>query len=233
MNEAEFDRFAEEYYQDLAASVAVSGEQPEFFAAYKIEDLASRVARSGVHASTILDFGSGIGSSVPHFRRLFPDADVICADVSSKSLEISASRFPGSERYLKLGGDTIPLDSGSVDVAFSSCVFHHIPQCEHHKWLVELRRVVRPGGMLMVVEHNPYNPVTVRTVRDCPFDENAVLMTAKTLRQRFLEAGWSSVDSSYRLFFPRALAWLRPSERFMSWLPFGAQYHVAGWNIEE
>ena len=44
MGEAEFDRYAEEYNALHAASIAASGEEPEFFAAYKIRDIARETA---------------------------------------------------------------------------------------------------------------------------------------------------------------------------------------------
>jgi hypothetical protein len=36
MDEAEFDKFADEYYAKHAASISASGEGPEYFAEYKI-----------------------------------------------------------------------------------------------------------------------------------------------------------------------------------------------------
>ena len=41
MTEAEFDKYAEDYYRMLKSSITKSGEEPEFFAEYKI--LAVRV----------------------------------------------------------------------------------------------------------------------------------------------------------------------------------------------
>jgi hypothetical protein len=42
----------------------------------------------------VLDFGAGIGNSVPFVRKYLPDAQITCLDVSTKSLEIGQSRFP-------------------------------------------------------------------------------------------------------------------------------------------
>ena len=105
-------------------------------------------------------------------------------------------------------------------------MFHHIDHAEHVAKLREIRRVLADGGWLFVFEHNPWNPLTRRAVRDCPFDENAHLMTAGTLRQRALEAGFSSAKVRYRIFFPAPLARLRPLEKLLTWLPLGAQYSV-------
>ena len=114
-----------------------------------------------------------------------------------------------------------------ADVTFSACVFHHIPHEEHVHWLRELRRVTRPGGMLMVFEHNPLNPFTVHAVNSCSFDVNARLIRAKLLMARYREAGWDRPSVQYHLFFPRALAVFRLLERHLVRLSLGAQYSVA------
>lgn len=66
---SEFDEFARQYSAMHAANIAVSGEAPEFFAEYKIADLASIARKQRVEAGRILDFGSGVGNSVPWFRK--------------------------------------------------------------------------------------------------------------------------------------------------------------------
>jgi hypothetical protein len=65
-------------------------------------------------------------------------------------------------------------------------------------------------------------------VRTCRFDENAVLIGRRTLSRRLRRAGFEITDSRYRIFFPRPLSALRPLERFLTWLPLGAQYYVVG-----
>src|SRR6266542_6061039 len=90
---AEFDNIAHEYRSLHAANIKISGESPEYFAEYKIRDVAALTA--GEKVSRILDFGAGIGASVPYFRRYFPEAGLTCVDVSKVSLNIGESRFPG------------------------------------------------------------------------------------------------------------------------------------------
>lgn len=227
MNISEFDQFADEYHQMHAQNIAVTGETPEYFARYKINILHGLVDRSKLKVDRIVDFGSGIGASIPWLHNFFPEAKIFGADVSARSLDVARSRFPQIAEYLLIGDDRIlPLDTSRVDVAFSACVFHHIPHDEHVRWLRELRRVVRPGGMLCIFEHNPLNPLTIRAVNTCPFDANAVLLRAGQLAERCREAGWVAPRIRYHLFFPHALAALRPLEPYLTWLPLGAQYSV-------
>ena len=224
MDRAEFDRFADAYDQQHRDNVAVTGEGPEYFAEYKIRQLQAIVARERVAVSRICDFGSGIGNSIPFFRRYFPDSALTSSDVSERSLTLGKQRYPEAGTSVLIENNRIPSESDVFDIVFSACVFHHIPHEEHAMWLKELHRITRPGGLIAIFEHNPLNPLTVHAVNTCPFDENARLIFARDLAKRLAAAGWSSPRIQYNLFFPRALARLRPLEARLGWLPFGAQY---------
>jgi SAM-dependent methyltransferase len=224
MDKAEFDRFADAYYDQHRENVAVTGEGPEYFAEYKIRQLRKIVEREHVGVSRICDFGSGIGNSIPYFRKYFPDAALTSSDVSERSLTLGKQRYPGGGHYVLIEDSRVPCEANSFDVTFSACVFHHIPHEEHVMWLKELRRITRPSGLIAIFEHNPLNPLTVRAVNTCPFDENAELIFARSLAKRLSAAGWVAPRIRYNLFFPRGLAWLRPLEARLGWLPFGAQY---------
>jgi ubiquinone/menaquinone biosynthesis C-methylase UbiE len=226
MDEAEFDRFAEEYRQIHAANIGASGEAPEFFAEYKVADVACVLAEAGVAPREILDFGAGVGTSVPHFRKYFPECRLTCLDVSNKSLEVGRSLFAGQANFVHFDGGRIPFPDSHFDLVFLACVLHHIPHQEHPAILAEARRVLGPGGALIVFEHNPYNPLTVHAVNTCPFDENAVLLRPGRLRRNALGAGFAAATVRYRIFFPHALRTLRFLEPWMTWLPLGAQYFV-------
>jgi SAM-dependent methyltransferase len=226
---AEFDLLADEYHEQHKANVAITGEGPEYFAEYKIADLATLVRDRGFAASKIFDFGSGIGNSVPFFRKYFAQSELHCSDVSARSIEIAQTRFPGQENYVLIDNE-IPLPKHSQDIVFSACVFHHIPHEKHRHWLAELLRITRPGGLLVIYEHNPLNPLTVKAVNTCPLDVNAQLIRGGTMRQRALSAGWGDANVDYKLFFPSALKSLRPLEQHLGWLGLGAQYRLSARN---
>lgn len=229
MNKAEFDKYADEYRALHARNIRMSGESPEYFAEYKIVDTAKLAKARGLGGQLkVLDFGSGIGNSIPFFAKHFPGAELTCIDVSERSLEVSQERFSGLAQYRTFDGVALPFADASFDVIFVACVFHHIPEENHVRLFRELRRVLGGNGMLVVFEHNPRNPLTVRAVKDCPFDENAVLIDAPVLASRIEAGGFERTKSTYRMFFPGSLRFLRFVEPFLGWLPLGAQYRVVG-----
>lgn len=227
MDVAEFDRFAEEYLAAHKQNLRISGEEPDYFARYKIELVAERWRKAGRAApEAVLDFGCGIGASLPHLREAFPGAHIIGLDVSQKSFEIAGRRFPDAAELTPYDGGRIPLADASLDLAFSACVFHHIDAGEHARLFAELRRVLKPDGVLCIFEHNPINPVTRHIVATCPFDENAVLIGASELEGAQTAGGFLAPDITYTGFFPAALKALRPLEPLFGWLPVGAQYYT-------
>ena len=88
--------------------------------------------------------------------------------------------------------------------------------------------MITPGGKLVVVEHNPFNPLTRKVVDACPYDKDAVLLQASETASLFGSAGLHSLRRDYIVFFPRILSFARFLERHLRWCPLGAQYVVIG-----
>lgn len=228
MDRTEFDKFAEEYRSLHQANIAVSGETPEYFAEYKIKDLKCSVSDDSIclDGRRLLDFGAGVGISIPFFRKHFPSVHVTCLDVSVKSLKIGVERFGSCANFIAFDGIRFPFGDTTFDYVFAACVFHHVPSSGHLRLFEEMRRVLKPEGQVMIYEHNPFNPLTVRTVKACPFDENAILIKAQTLKASLVSARFLRPQIRYRVFFPKTFSWLRPLEDRLGWLPMGAQYYV-------
>ena len=230
MDEAEFDQFAAEYAAMHRQNIKASGEDPEFFARYKVADMVQVWDRHhpGTPVRSILDFGGGIGASSPHLSELFPEATTTLADVSKRSLEIAEARAVPRVNMMLFDGARLPIDDDAVDMGMAACVFHHIAAEEHVALLRDIHRVLKPGGLFFIFEHNPWNPLTRHAVNTCPFDENAVLITGPEMRRRMRLAGFATTKLSWRIFFPGALRGLRPLERWLEPVPLGAQYRLVG-----
>jgi SAM-dependent methyltransferase len=224
---AEFDAVAASYVDQHARSVRLSGEGTDYFARYKIADARRIADKRGLAVKSILDFGAGIGNSLGPMREIFPEARITCLDVSEQSLELCRKELAESVEFRVYDGELLPTDLGKFDLIFTACVFHHIPESLHVSLLRQIRQLLRKGGLFLMFEHNPWNPLTRHAVNTCPFDANAVLISAPEMRRRLQTAGFADTQVSYRVFFPGPLAALRVLEPALAHLPIGAQYSVA------
>ena len=224
---SEFDKFADEYGPCMRPTFRLSCEAPEYFAEYKVADIAAELARDGAAARKVLDFWRGCRLLGALFR-----AGTCLAHASRVSTFRARAWNSGrSPRYCRgvralFDGRRIQFDDGTFDVALRRACSTTYPHGEHVALLAEIRRVLA-RRRLFVFEHNPLNPLTRHAVNTCAFDENAQLVLAPTMRRRARDAGFASADVRYRIFFPHALRGLRPLEPSLTWLPLGAQYYVA------
>ena len=94
MDKAEFDKFTDEYRSLHAANIAISGDTLDYFADYKIKDLSDEYLTCGAKATpAVLDFGTGIGTSVPFVRKYLSSVRLTCLDVSTRSIEVGNVAF--------------------------------------------------------------------------------------------------------------------------------------------
>lgn len=223
---AEFDQFSVRYEQLLNASIAITGESGEYFASYKARFIAERVVTR--RACKILDYGCGVGLVCSELKGYLPEAQIDGFDVSQASLQRidPALRAQGffSSRVTELGSD--------YDVVLFANVMHHIEPQDRQQAISEAAGLLGAGGKLVVFEHNPRNPLTRRAVDQCPFDENAILLSPGETKTYLKRSGLCRVRTDYIVFFPRALKRLRAFEPLLGWCPLGAQYAVTGFTTE-
>lgn len=214
-----FDRYAQGYESAHARSLRASGEAPAFFARHKLDCLR----RCGVQpGDSILDYGCGTGQ----LTRLLAaeQSSVFGYDPSARSLQVARRSAPKAH----LVGEPGALPEGHFDAAVLAGVLHHVAPARRHQLLATVLQKLRPGGRLFVFEHNPLNPLTRRAVRDCPFDDDAVLLWPREIRALLRAVGFSRVRQRYVLFFPRALGAFRPLEPLLARCPLGAQTLTLG-----
>lgn len=225
--ETEFDAFAGDYNRTLRESLRASGETPDYFADYKARYLARRNLAGP--DSKILDFGCGVGNLVGALRRLMPGVSVDGYDPSPASLEHIPTEVKGPGRF---ASDLADLPGG-YDAVIMAGVLHHIQPEKRAGVIAEASSKLRPGGSLVVFEHNPLNPLTRRAVDTCPFDKDAILLPAPESVNLMTATGLISVQRGYIVFFPSMFRALRPLEPALGWCPLGAQYAVTGTRGEE
>ena len=110
----------------------------------------------GVEAgSVVADLGAGPGYfTFPLAERVGPGGRVYALDVQPEMVEVLRRREPPSNvAVMESGESEFPLESSSVDLAFLAFVLHEL--ADARAFLAEVRRVLRPGGRLAVLEWEP------------------------------------------------------------------------------
>ena len=171
-----------------------------------------------------MDVGCGIGATDRHLVGSF--GKVIGVDIVEGVLDRAVEEVPQAE-FRHYDGDALPVEDGAVDVVFAICVVHHVPPARWGAFAAEMARVLRPGGVAAIFEHNPLNPVTRRVVANCVFDEDAVLLRRHTAAALLRDAGLRAPEHRYIAFLPFGGTKVAPIESALRRLPLGAQYFVA------
>lgn len=220
-----FDAYRDSYGEAVDGAIRFSGLKHAFFMKAKADLLRRlvierRLERDGTGVRA-LDVGCGIGSLHRHLEGAF--ASLNGCDVSEESIRRAGDDNPGVA-YSVCTPVRLPYDDGTFDLAFASCVLHHVPPDGSQDFLREMRRILRPGGIACIIEHNPWNPLTRLAVFRCPFDKDAVLLRAARVEALFRETGLREIRSEHFLLLPRTGSLTRRVERALAGLPLGAQY---------
>jgi SAM-dependent methyltransferase len=223
---AKFDRYQSTYSDAVNRSISFAGAHVDFFTQLKADDIAALVRRRLGRKDEVsaLDFGCGSGLTdalvAPRVGRLTG------VDVSAALIESARTANPGVD-YIHYDRERLPFEDGTFDLAFAICVFHHIDPPDRAAVTAELARVLRPGGLVAIYEHNPLNPLTRLAVSRCEFDDGVELLPRSETKGMLRAAGLAPVEWRYVAFFPWRGRAFRAVERVLARLPFGAQYVVA------
>lgn len=111
-----------------------------------------RAAQAGVSlkdAKCVFDFGCGEGRVLRTLRGV-SGLRLIASDTRPEAVAWCRENLPGPD-YHENGFDP-PLafiKDGAVDIVYAYSVFTHIPVERQPAWLAEMRRILRPGGVLL------------------------------------------------------------------------------------
>jgi SAM-dependent methyltransferase len=224
----EFDHYRDGYSRQIDTAIAFSGQTQDFYTRVKARcllDIFAKLRLASGQPLDVLDVGCGQGLIHPYFP---PSTNLKLTgiDVAGTVIEEAREANPHA-RYDVYDGDKLPYSDQSFDAAYAIAVMHHVPPNNWPSFLAEMRRVVRPGGLVAIVEHNPVNPLTQWIVKTCPFDENAVLLRSGRLARLFRDADLQDLERRFIIFTPFDSELFRRLDASLSWLPLGAQYCMA------
>jgi ubiquinone/menaquinone biosynthesis C-methylase UbiE len=120
-------------------------------------------ALSGTAPTRILDLGCGTGAMALALAEASPSATVIGVDGDPEVLERARAKARAEGIELELHealADRLPIPDANVQCVVSTLVFHHLAPAMKRDALMEVRRVLEPGGRLLICDlGRPNDPV--------------------------------------------------------------------------
>lgn len=186
MTDETFDRIAHEYDEALPAHVM------EHYLAKRVRFIVERC--TGTRA---LDVGCGTG--VLAGRLAGAGYAVTGLDHSQGMLEVMADGAPKVDNVRGDGTD-LPFADGTFDVSITVAALHHVAEpAKVRSTLMEMVRVTRPGGHIVIWDHNPRNPYWKNLMARVPQDDGSERLIPEDEIVGGLQAGGAEVVSSSQL----------------------------------
>jgi 2-polyprenyl-3-methyl-5-hydroxy-6-metoxy-1,4-benzoquinol methylase len=178
----------------------------------------------------VLDFGCGPAqlcralSTNPRVTRItgVDESD----EVQEQALKVMSASAVPFEIFSEVR--EIAVDR-KFDLITAFNVFHHVPISERERVARALAEHLKPGGCLLVWEHNPWNPATRYLVKICPFDTDAILIRKSNAEKLWRPIGLRLLSSEFVNFSPptwQKNKWVQKFEKLISDFPIGAQYRL-------
>jgi SAM-dependent methyltransferase len=202
MTETHFDDVAAVYDETLPGHVIE----------HYIEKRARFVTEASPPPGRVLDVGCGTG--VLADRLAGSGYEVVGLDPSEGMLDVMRERAPQVEA-VHGSGTEMPFEDGEFDLSLSVATMHHIADRDLvQSALQEMVRVVKPGGRILVWDHNPRNPYWPYLMKRVPQDSGEERLVDLGELLAGLEAGGARPVQVEQLglvpdFTPRRL--LRPA----------------------
>jgi ubiquinone/menaquinone biosynthesis C-methylase UbiE len=222
----DFNAHKHDYVGTIEKSLQFTGQEHDFFIKVKAEVLKKIIKQYiNVDNPHLLDIGCGHGLIHQHLKH--ERLQISGVEVADEVLQLAKKAHP-EVHYEAHDGKTLPFATHQFDIALAICVMHHVPPLQWQSFLQEMKRVVKPNGIAVVFEHNPFNPFTRYIVANNILDEGVVLLSSAKLKSLMQKEGFMNVCSRNILFTPFAHRLFRKLDEVMGIIPFGAQYYSIG-----
>jgi SAM-dependent methyltransferase len=133
---------------------------------FDYDKVTATIAPYGITGGRYYDFGGGTGRVFRHFAAQSEAWDIWSSDFRLSSVDWNLRHFPKSiKTFANVSMPALPLPDGYFDLVTAYSVFTHIDRYEL-PWLLELRRILRPGGIAYLSIHDEETWRVDKQVRD-------------------------------------------------------------------
>ncbi|MGA2435137.1 MAG: methyltransferase domain-containing protein [Bryobacteraceae bacterium] len=170
-----------------------------------IESAAESVGRPLETCETVLDFGCGCGRTLAWLIERRPAVEFHGADVDSEAIEWCRGNFPPAKFAVGAPLPPTPYADASFDLIYAISVFTHLGEEHHRLWLAELRRILRPSGILLITVHGERERKVLSSMQTAQLEAEGFLF-ASSRKLRGILPDWYQTTFQTREYLDRALS---------------------------
>ncbi len=125
-------------------------------ALYEANMVVDALASGGVEMTTVataLDFGCSSGRVLRPLAAAYPQVEWYGCDPNARAIEWAAANLPGIEFFTSGNAPPLKLTDGALDLVYAISIWSHFSPRRGLEWLAEMRRLLRPGGHLVMTTH--------------------------------------------------------------------------------
>ena len=172
-------------------------ETAEWLAAH----LRPHLSLQGQH---ILDWGCGPGRVIRHLpAAIGGGCRYTGTDANAQSVAWCRAHLPGLEFLHNEMSPPLAAGAGAFDAAYGISIFTHLSAPNHERWLAELLRVLRPGGVLLLTTHGAAFRAILTAAERARFDAGHLVERARVREGHRVFAAFQPPQFLWELFGER------------------------------
>jgi SAM-dependent methyltransferase len=125
---------------------------------YEADLMVDALTSVGVKVSELtraLDFGCSSGRVVRVLAAAYPDVEWRACDPNGPAIAWASENLPGINFFVNSDAPPLALSDASLDLAYGISIWSHFSPELGMRWFEEMRRVLRPRGILVLTTHGP------------------------------------------------------------------------------
>jgi SAM-dependent methyltransferase len=114
-----------------------------------IRELLRGDGRSIEELGALLDWGCGCGRVLRNWSSL-PDTRICGSDIDARMVEWCRQNLPFADVTVTRLAPPLPYEDDTFELMYAFSVFTHLTEDLQHAWMRECRRILKPGGYLLL-----------------------------------------------------------------------------------